>query len=80
MLSFRLIQITLKIWGEQVNKFDGKFDDPPIVMVKQAVLKQFNGAKYFSMVKFSVLFINPNLEEVHQLKEWYKQLVAMDDF
>lgn len=49
-------------------------------MVKQAVLKQFNGAKYFSMVKFSVLFINPNLEEVHQLKEWYKQLIAMDDF
>jgi len=75
-----LIQITLKVWGEQVNKFDEKFDDPPIVMVKQAVLKQFNGAKYFSMVKFSVLFINPNLAEVHQLKEWYKQLISMDDF
>lgn len=80
MLYFYLIKITLKVWGEQVNKFDKQFDDPPIVMVKQAVLKQFNGTKFFSMVKFSVLFINPNLAEVHQLKEWYKQLVAMDDF
>jgi len=49
-------------------------------MVKQAVLKQFNGAKYFSMVKFIILFINPNLEEVQQMKKWYKQLIAMDDF
>ncbi|XP_003242847.1 replication protein A 70 kDa DNA-binding subunit isoform X1 [Acyrthosiphon pisum] len=80
LIDMSMATITLKVWGDQVNKFDEKFDNPPIVMVKQAVLKQFNGAKYFSMVKFSVLFINPNLAEVHQLKEWYKQLIAMDDF
>lgn len=80
MLSLCLIQITLKVWGEQVNRFNEKFDDPPIVMVKKAVLKQFNGTKYFSMVKFSVLFINPSVPEAHQLKEWYKELVLMDDF
>ena len=75
-----LIQITLKVWDDQVTKFDEKFDDPPIVMVKRAVLKQFNGTKFFSMVKFSVLFINPNLAEAQQLKKWYKELVAMEDF
>jgi len=68
------------VWGEQVNKFDEKFDDPPIVMVKQAILKQFNGNKFFSMLKFSVLFINPDVAEVHLLKNWYKELVAMEDF
>lgn len=48
-------------------------------MIKQAVLKQFNGAKYFSMVKLSVLLINPDIAEAHNLKEWYKDMVTMDD-
>ncbi|XP_026805866.1 replication protein A 70 kDa DNA-binding subunit-like isoform X1 [Rhopalosiphum maidis] len=80
LIDISMATITLKVWGEQVDKFNEKFDDPPIVMVKQAVLKQFNGTKYFSMVKFSVLFINPNVPEAHQLKEWYKELVLMEDF
>lgn len=42
-------------------------------MVKEAVLKQFNGAKYFSMVKSSVLLVNPNTEEARSIKEWYKE-------
>lgn len=74
-----MIQITLKVWGEQVNKFEEKFDDPPIVVVKQAVLKQFNGLKFFSMLKYSLLLINPNVAEVHQLNKWYKELLAMDN-
>ncbi|XP_027849888.2 replication protein A 70 kDa DNA-binding subunit-like [Aphis gossypii] len=80
LIDTSMATITLKVWGEQVNKFNEKFDDPPIVMVKKAVLKQFNGTKYFSMVKFSVLFINPSVPEAHQLKEWYKELVLMEDF
>lgn len=66
------------MWGENVNKFDEKFEDPPVVAVKQAILKQFNGVKHFSMVKFSVLTINPNTVEAHQLKEWYKEEIIMD--
>lgn len=75
-----MFQITLKVWGENVNKFDEKFDDPPIVTVKQAVLKQFNGAKHFSMVKYSVLSINPNTAKALELKEWYKEMITMVDF
>lgn len=80
LIDMSMATITLKVWDDQVTKFDEKFDDPPIVMVKRAVLKQFNGTKFFSMVKFSVLFINPNLAEAQQLKKWYKELVAMEDF
>lgn len=68
------------MWGENVNKFDEKFDDPPIVTVKQAVLKQFDGAKHFSMVKFSVLSVNPNTAEARELKEWYRDMLTMEDF
>lgn len=60
------------MWGENVNIFDKKFVDLPIVLVKQAVLKQFNGKKFFSMVKSSVLSINPDTPEAVQLKNWYK--------
>lgn len=62
-----------------VNIFDEKFDDPPIVTVKQAVIKQFNGVKHFSTVKYSVLLVNPNTTEAHQLKEWYKGMFTVED-
>jgi len=61
------------VWGENVNKFDEKFDDLPIVAVKQAVLKEFNGYKHFSLLKSSVLTINPVTVEAHELREWYKK-------
>lgn len=67
------------MWGELVNIFDEKFDDPPIVMVKNAVFKQFNGVKYFSMIKKSVLSINPDTGDANQLKRWFKQMVIMND-
>lgn len=67
------------MWGELVNTFDKKFDDPPIVMVKQAVLKQFNGVKYFSMIKHSVLLINPDIVEAHKLKEWSTEMIITED-
>lgn len=77
-----MIQVKLKVWGKHVNIFDEKFDDPPIVMVKQAVLKQFNGIKHFSMIKNSVLSVNPNMDEAQKLKEWYEQFVEeqFEDF
>jgi len=65
------------VWGENVNIFDENFDDPPIVMVKKVILKQFNGAKFFSMVKSSVLSLNPDTPEANQLKHWYKN--ALED-
>lgn len=60
-----------------VNIFDEEFDSPPIVTVKQAVIKQFNGVKHFSMVKYSVLLVNPNTTEAHQLEEWYKEMFTI---
>lgn len=49
-------------------------------MVKQVVLKQFNGIKHFSMIKNSVLSVNPNTDEAQQLKKWYEQFLTMEDF
>lgn len=79
MLLFCFIQITLKVWGEHVVKFDQKFDDNPIVMVKQVVLKQFNGIKHFSTQKNTVLFVNPNTVEAQDLIKWYKEMVNIDN-
>jgi len=47
-------------------------------MVNQAVLKQFNGNKYFSMLKSSELLINPDTDKTHELKKWYKE--TLQDF
>lgn len=68
----------MKVWGEHVVRFDQKFSDNPVVMVKQAVLKQFNGCKHFSMQKSSVLLINPHTVESNELKKWYKKMVTVD--
>lgn len=79
LFLFCLLQIRLKVWGENVCLFDKKFDEPPVVMVKPAVLKEFNGTKHFSMIKTSELLLDPSTDEAHQLKEWYKELITMDD-
>lgn len=77
---FYLIQVTLKVWGELVHKFEEKFiDDPLVVVVKKAVLKQFKGKKYFSLIKNSELLFNPSTAEAHNLKQWYKNLSSMGD-
>jgi len=78
LIDFSMATITLKVWGENVLKFDEKFDEPPVVMVNQAVLKQFNGNKYFSMLKSSELLINPDTDKTHELKKWYKE--TLQDF
>lgn len=67
------------MWGELVNTFNEKFDDPPIIMVKNAVFKQFNGIKYFSMIKKSILSINPDTAIANQLKKWFRQMVITED-
>lgn len=50
-----------------------------MVLAKQAVLKQFNGVKFFSLVKTSMLLINPDTTEAHNLKDWYKYMVSIGD-
>jgi len=78
LIDASMTTITLKVWGENVHKFDERFEEPPIVAIKNAILKQFNGFKHFSMIKCSVLTINPKTVEARQLKEWYKEEFIVD--
>ncbi|XP_050433019.1 replication protein A 70 kDa DNA-binding subunit-like isoform X2 [Adelges cooleyi] len=70
--------VTLKVWGENVNKFNNENKTHPVVLVKQAILKQFNGVKHFTMQKASTLLINPNTIEARQIKEWYNSLGSIE--
>ncbi|XP_025412553.1 replication protein A 70 kDa DNA-binding subunit-like [Sipha flava] len=80
LIDKSMATVTLKVWGELVNKFEKQFiDNPLVVAAKKTVLKQFNGKKYFSLIKDSVLFVNPNTAEAHKLKQWYKDLGTMED-
>ncbi|XP_050542356.1 replication protein A 70 kDa DNA-binding subunit-like isoform X2 [Daktulosphaira vitifoliae] len=71
--------VTLKIWGENVNKFEGLNNCNPVIFVKQAILKEFNKIKYFTTQKASNLLINPSTLVAFQLKEWYKSLSSIED-
>lgn len=49
-------------------------------MVKNVILKEFNGIKHFSMVKLSMLSVNPKTDEARELEEWYTDMVTtMED-
>ncbi|VVC34193.1 Replication factor-A protein 1, N-terminal,Nucleic acid-binding, OB-fold,Replication protein [Cinara cedri] len=80
LIDSTMTTITLKVWGENVNLFNQSFDYPPVVSVKNAVLKQFNGEKYFSLVKFSTITLNPNTDKARELEDWYSNVVSMGDF
>ncbi|KAF2347637.1 Replication factor A protein 1 [Trinorchestia longiramus] len=62
--------ISLTLWAEQAEKFDGSGN--PVIAVKGARVSDFNGVS-LSLIGSSTLQINPDISEAHQLKGWWEQ-------
>uniref|UniRef100_A0A671UDN1 Replication protein A subunit n=1 Tax=Sparus aurata TaxID=8175 RepID=A0A671UDN1_SPAAU len=65
-MSGKLVTVTL--WGEEAEKFDGS--GQPIVAVKGAKLSDFGG-RSLSASFSSTVMINPDIPEAYKLRGWY---------
>ncbi|XP_055791077.1 replication protein A 70 kDa DNA-binding subunit-like [Salvelinus fontinalis] len=59
--------VTVTLWGEQAEKFDGSVQ--PIVAVKRARLSDF-GDQSVSAIFSSAFMVNPDIPEAHRLRRW----------
>ena len=63
------LAVTLTLWGEEANKFDGQ--GFPVVAVKGARVSDFNG-RSLSVSGSSQLIVNPDTKEAHVLRGWFE--------
>ncbi|KPJ03587.1 Replication protein A 70 kDa DNA-binding subunit [Papilio xuthus] len=61
--------ITLTLWGNEAEKFDGSTN--PVIAAKGARLTEFNGSKSLSCLSSTMVRLNPDLPETHRLRGWY---------
>lgn len=61
-------EIALTLWGKQAEDFED--DTNPVVAVKGVKVGDFNG-KNLSTVGSSVMLLNPDIKESHQLRGWF---------
>ncbi|XP_018021755.1 replication protein A 70 kDa DNA-binding subunit isoform X2 [Hyalella azteca] len=62
--------VSLTLWAEQAEKFDGTGN--PVIAVKGAKVSDFGGVS-LSLLGSSTLQVNPDISEAHQLKGWWEQ-------
>ncbi|KAM4742376.1 replication protein A 70 kDa DNA-binding subunit [Anableps anableps] len=60
--------VTLTLWGEEAEKFDGS--GQPIVAIKGAKLSDFGG-RSLSASFSSTMMINPDIPEAYKLRGWF---------
>lgn len=60
--------VTCTLWGGDAEEFDGS--QSPVVAVKGARVSDFGG-RSLSTVMNSVLVVNPDIPEAHQLRGWF---------
>ncbi|XP_061917975.1 replication protein A 70 kDa DNA-binding subunit [Entelurus aequoreus] len=60
--------VTLTLWGEDAEKFDGSTQ--PVVAVKGAKVSDYGG-RSLSASYSSTMMINPDIPEAHKLRGWY---------
>lgn len=58
------VAITLTLWGNQAENFDGS--NSPVVAIKEAKVGEFQGGKSISTLGQSVLQMNPDLPAAHR--------------
>ncbi|XP_013143928.1 PREDICTED: replication protein A 70 kDa DNA-binding subunit [Papilio polytes] len=69
--------ITLTLWGNEAEKFDGSSN--PVIAAKGARLTEFNGSKSLSCLSSTMVRVNPDLAAAHQLRGWYDSGGALCD-
>lgn len=63
-------EVSLTLWGDQAEKFDGS--DNPVVAVKGVRVSDFSGVS-LSLIGSSLLQVNPDIPESHALVGWYSR-------
>ncbi|XP_065291671.2 replication protein A 70 kDa DNA-binding subunit [Dermacentor albipictus] len=63
-------EVSLTLWGDQAEKFDGT--DNPVVAVKGVRVSDFSGVS-LSLIGSSMLQLNPDIPESHALMGWYSR-------
>lgn len=63
-------EVSLTLWGDQAEKFDGS--DNPVVAVKGVRVSDFSGVS-LSLIGSSLLQVNPDIPESHALIGWYSR-------
>uniref|UniRef100_A0A8C9R0A5 Replication protein A subunit n=1 Tax=Scleropages formosus TaxID=113540 RepID=A0A8C9R0A5_SCLFO len=67
--------ITVTLWGEEAEKFDGT--GQPIMAIKGARLSDFGG-RSLSALFSSTVMINPDIPEAYKLRGWSCKSVALN--
>ena len=72
--SGRVVACTL--WGTEAEEFDGS--QFPVVAVKGAKVSDFGG-RSLSTTMNSVVVVNPDIKETHQLRGWFDSVGKNQD-
>lgn len=70
-MSARTVRLTL--WNQQAENFNGA--NQPVLAIKGAKVSEFNGIS-LSTTSSSILSINADIREAHQLRGWYDSVGA----
>lgn len=62
--------ISVTIWGDQAETFEGNVDD--IIVLKAARINSYGGR---SASAGDCIFVNPNINEARKIKNWYVNLI-----
>ncbi|XP_066597786.1 replication protein A 70 kDa DNA-binding subunit-like isoform X2 [Prorops nasuta] len=61
--------VSLTLWKSEAREFDGS--NFPVVAVKGASIREFNGGKCLTLFGSSIIKINPDIPEAHKLRKWF---------
>lgn len=61
--------VCLTLWGDEAEKFDGV--SQPVIMLKNARVNEFSGGKTLATNASTVMKINPDMNEGHNLRGWF---------
>ena len=69
MVDKSLTEVNLTLWGTTAEKFEAEGN--PVVAIKGARVSDYNGVS-LSSLSSTVVQVNPDLPQSHQLKGWYE--------
>lgn len=70
--------IALTLWGDDATNFS--IHDNPVIALKNAQLKEYMGGKTLSCISSTVIKMDPDLPEGHQMKGWFENAGNAENF
>lgn len=70
--------IVLTIWGDEAENF--RNTNNPVILVKGGLIKEYGGGKTLGTGSGTVMKINPDIPECHQLRGWFENEGSTENF